>query len=294
MINIEGNYNFYEELKKQLNNNTNNDSEVNHVIDNQLFKDNINDGKCLITNEKLTKGYVTLSCSHSFNYVPLYNDLVNHKKSLSLETQYLKSNEIRCPYCRNKQVGLLPYYECMGVKKTNGVNYIKKTGVFVGDCHYKELMTSILSKNYKGLDLHFSNNSEEENEEYIICSNMVSRSSIDNKCYCSKHKMKATVLLNRVKKYEMKMKALKEKEDKKIAKMNAKINSENVIININYCSVIVRSGKNKGKHCSYKVYNGQLCKRHFLLQKDSISNLLDELNEMDESNQAEYSDSEKI
>ena len=132
MINVEGNLNFFEELKKQLSSNID-------VVDGLDVSNNINDGKCLITNEKLTDGYVTLLCKHSFNYVPLYNDLVNHKKLLNLETQFLKTNEIRCPYCRTKQSILLPYYDMEGVKKIIGVNYIKKAGTFVGNCQYYEL-----------------------------------------------------------------------------------------------------------------------------------------------------------
>jgi hypothetical protein len=34
----------------------------------------------------------------------------------------LNNVEIRCPYCRKKQTGLLPYYEELGLEKINGVN----------------------------------------------------------------------------------------------------------------------------------------------------------------------------
>ena len=39
-------------------------------------------------------------------------------------TSKLSTNEIRCPYCRKKQTGVLPYYEELGLNKINGVNYI--------------------------------------------------------------------------------------------------------------------------------------------------------------------------
>jgi hypothetical protein len=56
--------------------------------------------------------------------------LVNHKKKFNnLEGNggKLKVHEIRCPYCRNKQQNILPYYEEFGVKKINGVNYYDPT-----------------------------------------------------------------------------------------------------------------------------------------------------------------------
>jgi hypothetical protein len=81
--------------------------------------------RCLITNDVLTENHVVLQCGHKFNYLPLFKDLVNRKTKLApLDSQNLKVNEIRCPYCREKESKLLPYYENMGVEKFHGVNYI--------------------------------------------------------------------------------------------------------------------------------------------------------------------------
>jgi hypothetical protein len=277
MINIEGNFNFYEELKKQLNNKIDNNAEIIDNIGNNKIETDVNEDKCLITNEKLTQGYVTLLCNHSFNYVPLYNDLVNHKKSLSLETQFLKTNEIRCPYCRNKQSVLIPYYDMIGVKKTVGVNYIKKANTFVGNCNYNEVKSSILLKDYVNMKLNFL---DEPNT--LLCSNIVSTLSEDGKCYCSIHKRKAKSLFYKIKKYEEKMKLLKEKEGKIKEKTNKKktITSENVVMNTELCNVILVSGKNKGNQCSKNKCNNDMCKFHYKLyiNKD-IFNLLDELDD---------------
>jgi hypothetical protein len=68
-----------------------------------------------------------LKCGHKFNYLPLYNDVLNHKKkfnNMEGSATRLKHNEIRCPYCRTKQTGLLPYYEELSLPKISGVNYI--------------------------------------------------------------------------------------------------------------------------------------------------------------------------
>lgn len=104
---IEGNIDFYKGLLEDDNNNQDEDN------------------NCLITNLPLSDKFVTLSCGHKFNYVPLYNDIFNHKQKFNVmesSVSSLKPGEIRCPYCRNKQQGVLPYYEEFGLKKVNGVN----------------------------------------------------------------------------------------------------------------------------------------------------------------------------
>lgn len=330
MINIEGNLNFYDELKKQLNNNVqDNDVEDNDEPQYNLVEDNIKDGNCLITNEKLKKGYVTLSCNHSFNYIPLYNDLVYHKKSLNLETQYLKTNEIRCPYCRNKQVGLIPYYNMDGVKKIIGVNYIKQPNTIVGKCNFDEFKKEYLLKDCELVKQKLNN--EPDN---ALCPNIVSVLSEDKKCYCNKHKNKVKNLINSYNKYKSKkenkeseLELLNDKLNEKINMLNEKlkqlnqlnisdetkiklksftntfkdkinkiittnnenvvidmntVNNENVVINMNLCNVILVSGKNKGKQCSFKKYNSEKCKRHYNLQLQSADKLNEILDEIDE------------
>ena len=100
--NIEGNIDFFSELYKSLD-----DEDNNHKVesDNNL---------CLISNQLLVDKFVELNCGHKFNYIPLYNDIYNHKKkfnNMEGNGSLLKMNEIRCPYCRKKQVGVLPYYD---------------------------------------------------------------------------------------------------------------------------------------------------------------------------------------
>ena len=122
--NIEGGIDFYSELYKSLD--EDNDQAQEQEQENQL---------CLITYSPLIKNFVTLDCNHKFNYIPLYNDILNHKKKYNaMERHVLKSIEIRCPYCRHVQNNLLPYYEDEHVKKVHGVNFfdeslvIKRTG----------------------------------------------------------------------------------------------------------------------------------------------------------------------
>ena len=105
---VESNIDFYSELSK-----IESDDEYN------------SDNKCLITNEPLVDRHVKLTCGHTFNYLPVFNDILNHKtkfNNMESTAGTLKLNELRCPYCRNIQVGVLPYYEDLVAKLVNGVN----------------------------------------------------------------------------------------------------------------------------------------------------------------------------
>ena len=112
---IEGGLDFYEELYKSLD------------IEETNEKTEEDKNLCLISNQLLTENYVQLNCGHKFNYIPLFLDLKNHKQKfngMEGSSSKLAIDEIRCPYCRTKQKGVLPYYEELGLKKINGVNDI--------------------------------------------------------------------------------------------------------------------------------------------------------------------------
>jgi len=80
---------------------------------------------CLISGLPLTAHAVRLECNHSFNYIQLFQDVANHKRSFNnLETRQLKIGEMRCPYCRNIQTTLLPPCPELSLPNTHGVNCI--------------------------------------------------------------------------------------------------------------------------------------------------------------------------
>ena len=80
--------------------------------------------RCLISNKPLEINYITLNCNHKVNYKNIYNEVCKQKCRINtLETQRLKLNQIKCPYCRNINDKLLPYIPYKNVKKTSGVNY---------------------------------------------------------------------------------------------------------------------------------------------------------------------------
>ena len=119
----EDNIDFFNELYKSLDEKE------------DTLKTEADDDKCLITNQQLTDKFVKLNCGHKFNYIPLFNDVKNHKikfNSLEGNGSVLKENEIRCPYCRKKQSSVLPYYEELLLEKINGVNHYDASNSNVG------------------------------------------------------------------------------------------------------------------------------------------------------------------
>ena len=121
---IEGNFNFYDELYKSL--------------DDSDDEDETN--KCQITGSLLKDKSVSLECNHHFNYDALYKEICKQKytfgtynvKTLSHKDQrkFVTSGfdyYIKCPYCRNIQFTILPYYEELGLEQKYGINCSDKT-----------------------------------------------------------------------------------------------------------------------------------------------------------------------
>ena len=189
--NIEGNIDFFSELYKSLDDETKSESDIN---------------LCLITNQPLIDKFVELTCGHKFNYVPIYNDIYNHKKKFNQmegKSSSLQVNEIRCPYCRKKQIGVLPYYEELGKEKTNGVNFYDDTEIQCNNCSnqtfYNGKCEFIITP---PPNIYIIDNSI---KPYKCSSSYVTKLDHDNKSYCYIH--------NRfmIKKFE---KEKKEKEKK--------------------------------------------------------------------------------
>jgi len=293
--NIEGGIKFYEELYKMLDHEESNNNDV-----------------CLITDEKLTENFVTLDCGHKFNYLPLFNDILNHKKKFnSLESKHLNNEQIRCPYCRNKQNKLLPYYENMGIKKVTGVNSLPQPppGFINGVCNFYDPFDLYIGKCSSHVLLLELNNKTYCGSHYNLMKYKIEREEIRKKKMEEKKKAKEEA------KIKMKEEAKKKKEEVKKLKEEAKIkmkeeakkneegstkikkknvnkekvnkseeinsqdNSENIIINDSTCSEIVKTGKNKGQNCKCKVYLSTKCKRHYALLVVQQNNIAMQTNE---------------
>ena len=105
---IEGGINFYEELESA----TTTDDDTK---------------SCLLTKTPLTYGHITLPCTHTFNFLPLYNEVLSQKTNPELlKNVYhirMSKNHIKCPYCRTIHAdSLLPYIMGPGNRRVTGVN----------------------------------------------------------------------------------------------------------------------------------------------------------------------------
>ena len=120
---IEGNINFQDELYKLL--------DIDSDDEDKL---------CQITGVQLTDKHVILECNHHFNYDALYKEIYKQKYEFkTYDTTTFSKNDkqkfkdssldyyIKCPYCRNIQFTILPYYEELGLKKIYGINSLDKT-----------------------------------------------------------------------------------------------------------------------------------------------------------------------
>jgi hypothetical protein len=120
---IEGNINFQDELYKLLDEESDNEDEL-----------------CQITGLPLKDKFVTLECKHHFNYDAVYKEIYKqkyefntyarkalHKKDLQKLRHSKLDYFIKCPYCRNLQFTILPYYEELGLKEIYGINSLDKT-----------------------------------------------------------------------------------------------------------------------------------------------------------------------
>jgi len=293
--NIEGNIDFFSELYKSL------DIEENEE------KTSDDSNLCLITNEILIENFVELECGHKFNYIPLFNDVKNHKNKFNYlegKTSHLKPNELRCPYCRNKQETLLPYYEDLGLEKTHGVNFIDPTKNIPPKCNNNNNTKCDYLIVNKDFDPTVNTESKYTNSQYFKCihygyfeiSSFIEGYTGEQQHFCHLHKNKKIKEHNKLLKDKAKEEAKKKKEEEKknneeakikakeenvITKKKNKLKVENVVIgeinitsDINIqevCIEILKSGPNKGKQCGFKVFDGSHCKRHTKCKKTTES-----------------------
>jgi hypothetical protein len=270
---VQDNINFYEELYKSL------DDDIDNTIQEK-------EKTCLISLLPLQEPFVKLECGHTFNYEPLYVEILKQryifktydKSNLTKHDLKKIKNDlfIKCPYCRNVQSELLPYEDTIpNIVKLYGVNTNDKAcypyhticnysnGYVKGHCHW-------VIQEYDA-----EGNSYTKECKYT----QVTLHNGDNKTYCYNHLSWAhRQYLKQQKQIErQKIKDMKEKskEDSKKAKEDAKklkedakkekadAKKEPVIIG-GLCTQILKSGKKKGEQCCCKIfdYEQQLCKRH--------------------------------
>jgi len=104
----EGNINFTNELLNMI------------CKDKEIEGDNPVE-QCLISSEPLLDTHVILQCGHKFNYVNIMEEVKRQRYPSHLEIQRLCRYQIKCPYCRKIQNGILPHR--LDQEKINGVNW---------------------------------------------------------------------------------------------------------------------------------------------------------------------------
>jgi hypothetical protein len=251
--NIEGNIDFFSELYKSLD------------ISENSEKTSEDDNLCLITGEPLVDYFVKLNCGHKFNYIPLYNDIKNHKQKFnSMESSFVKHDEIRCPYCRNKQQELLLYHEEIGLPKIHGVNFIdpnrKKYQASLNNQYTKCQYLTPNPKYDPSGNEHIEKATEYcqlnckfftcLNNAYMKISDFIEGYNGEEKILCYSHKQKTLKDHNSMLKTQAKEQAkqvkLKAKEEIKKAKEEAKLKAKEEKIGI----------KKKPKSCSENLVLG--------------------------------------
>lgn len=217
---VEGNIDFYKELFEA-------------VCDNTISKPNDNDNieLCLITDQPLTENFITLSCNHKFNYLPLFEEIKRQKNinyTNYLETTHLKINEIKCPYCRSIQPKLLPYISSMGEDTLiKGVTIPKKYSMNMIKCpkviKYGKRKGKECGKNCDKFDGFCKTHIKLINNKEVITNDIINK---DNN--------------------------------------NKDGMDEN---NLLCCTVTLKYGKRKGNNCNAKSFKNNMCKRHYNLTK---------------------------
>jgi hypothetical protein len=113
---------------------------------NETNETNETNEKCLISNELLIVNYITLECNHKFNYLELYNEVIEQKTKKILDNSKLKLNEVKCPYCRNITNNILPYFKYYDTRLVKGVNSPQDLSIKLNECQYIEKNSELCKK----------------------------------------------------------------------------------------------------------------------------------------------------
>ena len=235
-------------------------------------EDSDQENNCLISGEKLDDNFISLECNHKFNYKYIYNEVHKQKtQPWHSEVNKVKNTQLKCPYCRNIQTGLLPFRN--GFPKVKYVNWPPTLMMLPDKCIY-----TFASGKRKG-------------------------QSCGKKCsgkYCLSHEK---IMLNREKKQLEKEKAKLEKAkakskaklDKIKAEMNKKLDELSpAMINLvlstpNICPVVTcgykfKKGKSKGENCQCKkIFKDGLCKFHYKKHVKALEKKKAELEKVNEN-----------
>lgn len=254
---IEGGVNFYDELYKSL--------------DQPEDQDNVN--RCLITNSPLTDTHIKLSCSHCFNYEPLYNEFKKQRASYHLSSNY--SFRVKCPYCREEPIN--PPFSNEFVSTLVST---KTETIYTSKNHYSYL--KITEPTQSKCDYIHSGSS-------VTCGYHSIVKLGNDKHYCVFHKttgihqylteIKAQLKEEKQKKKLVLSMGQLSKKPKVTTIYNDLATDENIANDLAQqqtgCVQLLKTGGNKGKPCGCKVHaKGEtMCLRHYNLSNKSNKEL---------------------
>ena len=290
---IEDNIDFFNELYKSISNEESNGKKKQEENEQEQKeqKEQKEQVLCLISNMPLIEHFITMECGHKFNYIPLYNDILNHKKKFNtMENKILKTIEIRCPYCRKVQQNLLPYYKYPGVKEVHGVNYFDPNIILknpcaccehnmkyiIGKCEYKMMEEGKECINTSVLLLEQNGKHYCLYHKYKMSNELAKKLKLDKIIFKKKQleEEKQKIKYEKIKAKDEKIKAKDEKmkEKEELKKINKKIKeeaksvkltkvnkNENVVLSVMCCTQILK----KGGTCKQKQHTGTLCLKHY-------------------------------
>jgi hypothetical protein len=299
LIDMNDNIDFYKELYSHNN--------FENIILNETNKK-----ECLITRQELKENSVRLPCNHSFNYDSIFLDILNQKYNknfLNLESEKLDFFQIKCPYCRTKHDILLPYIEGkLKIYKINSydveyslptVNNINDIYHFtLGNCCYeiKDIITNTveickckygyvntlddLFYCYKHLKTKneisdYINKTKILNEKHELFKAQVKKVEEAKKAKEEAKKVKEEAKKAKEEAKKAKEEAKKAKEEAKKAKEEAKKEkNDDIDVSLLTCNSILKYGNNKGSKCNCKIYNDNLCKKHYTIINKNIIDVI--------------------
>lgn len=192
----------------------------------------------------------------------------------------LYQDEIRCPYCRKKQSGVLPYYEELGLEKLHGINCIDPnySSVKTSSHYYKTCQYTAPNPNFdpSGNDPVETYPINSGNCKFLKCFALGTQINFyhgiteglnygDEKYYCWYHK-KIVVrkykkdLMNKAK-AEIKEAKVKAKNDAKMAKLKEKEEAKEAKRKIK---------EEKGKSNENDISNGKGTKKKLKMSEENI------------------------
>ena len=247
---------------------------------------------CLISDDPLEENHITLECNHKFNYKDIYNEVHKQKtQPWHSEINKVKNTQLKCPYCRNIQTGILPYRQTY--QKVRYVNWPPSLMMLPDICSY-----TFSSGKRKGQTCN-----KKCNGKYCISHTRIMEKREKKKL--EKEQKKLEKQKAKLEEQKLKLEKKQKKKNSSIGglavvnwkKLEQKFNDTSIvphainadalanvqieqIINVTStpsnptvvtCSYKFKKGKNKGNNCQCrKIQQDGLCKFHYRKYKQAM------------------------